>query len=87
MRDDIEKRVISTAVHIIATQCTIREAAREAGVSKSTTHNDMRERLPELNFAKYTIVRAILYDHKRTCHIRGGEAIRRIWAQKNADRR
>ncbi len=77
MRDDIEKRACELAVYIIETQSTVRAAARKFGVSKSTVHKDLSERLPQCNRALYRQVKAVLEQNKAERHIRGGMATRR----------
>ena len=70
MRENIEQRACELAVYIIETHATVRAAARHFGVSKSTVHKDLSERLPHWNRALYLQVKAVR-------HIRGGMATRR----------
>lgn len=77
MRDDIEKRACELAVYIIETQSTVRAAARKFGVSKSTVHKDLSERLEHCNRALYEQVKKVLELNKAERHIRGGMATRR----------
>ena len=77
MRDDIERRACELAVYIIETQSTVRAAAKKFGVSKSTVHKDLSDRLPQYNRALYLQVKAILEQNKAERHIRGGMATRR----------
>ena len=58
MKDYIEERVMEVAKYIIDSKATIRKTAKVFGVSKSTIHKDMTERLPKINptIAKETIV-------------------------------
>ena len=77
MRDDIEKRACELAVYIIETQSTVRAAAKKFGVSKSTVHKDLSDRLPQYNRALYLQVKAVLEQNKAERHIRGGMATRR----------
>lgn len=74
MKDYIEERVLLLANHIIETKCTVRAAAKAFGISKSTVHKDMTERLEEISQGLYEEVRAILNDNKAERHIRGGLA-------------
>ena len=76
MKDYIEERVILLANHIIDTKCTVRTAAKQFGISKSTVHKDITERLEEISQALYDEVRMILNDNKAERHIRGGLATR-----------
>ncbi len=77
MRDDIEKRACELAVYIIETQSTVRAAAKKFGVSKSTVHKDLSERLEHCNRALYEQVKEVLELNKAERHIRGGMATRR----------
>lgn len=77
MRDDIEKRACELAVYIIETQSTVRAAAKKFGVSKSTVHKDLSERLEHCNRALYEQVKEVLALNKAERHIRGGMATRR----------
>ena len=77
MRDDIERRASELAVYNIETQSTVRAAAKKFGVSKSTVHKDLSDRLPQYNRALYLQVKAVLEQNKAERHIRGGMATRR----------
>ena len=72
----IEERAISLAQYIINTGDTVRGAAKKFGVSKSTVHKDVSERLIHINFALAQEVRKILDENKAERHIRGGMATR-----------
>lgn len=77
MRTNIEERACDLAVYIIENKATVRAAASRFGVSKSTVHKDLTERLPRLNAALYQQVRQLLDLNKAERHIRGGLATRR----------
>ena len=77
MRTNIEERACDLAVYIIENQATVRAAAKQFGVSKSTVHKDLTERLPRLNPGLYWQVRRLLDLNKAERHIRGGLATRR----------
>ena len=77
MRTDIDQRACDLAVYIIENQATVRAAANQFGVSKSTVHKDLTERLPRLNQGLYRQVRQLLDLNKAERHIRGGLATRR----------
>ena len=70
----IESRVLDIAAYIIETGATVRTAAKEFGVSKSTVHKDMTARLKELNKSMAQDVAAVLEINKEERHIRGGYA-------------
>lgn len=76
MKEYIERRVLETADHIIATGTTVRGAAQVFGISKSTVHKDMTERLPELSPEKAEKVGKVLGENLAQRHIRGGNATR-----------
>lgn len=74
MHDYIKERTIKIALYIVETRNTVRTIAKEFGVSKSTVHKDLTERLPEINPELGNEVRDILEYHKSVRHLRGGEA-------------
>lgn len=76
MTDTIEERACELAVYIIETGATVRSAARHFGLSKSTVHKDLSQRLPQYNRSLYLQVRQILDINKAQRHIRGGIATR-----------
>lgn len=77
MKGNIEERAAELALYIIENKATVRAAAAKFGVSKSTVHKDLSERLPTFNRPLYLRVRAILEENKAQRHIRGGLATRR----------
>ena len=77
MTDNIEDRACALAVYMIETGATVRSAARHFGVSKSTVHKDLSQRLPQFNKTLYEQVRQVLELNKQQRHIRGGMATRR----------
>lgn len=76
LKEYIEERVLSIADYIIENETTVRQTAKKFGVSKSTVHKDVTERLAEFNPAMASKVRAILDVNKQERHIRGGMATR-----------
>ncbi len=74
MKDDLEKRAQELAVYIIENRATVRAAAKRFGISKSTVHKDLSERLALCNRSLYQQVRRILEINKAERHIRGGIA-------------
>ena len=76
MKTDIEVRAIELAEYIIRTKATVRAAAKEYGISKSTVHKDLTERLEKLDRALYLQVKEVLETNKAQRHIRGGIATR-----------
>ena len=76
MSDTIEQRVCDLAVYMIETGATVRAAATQFGISKSTVHKDLQQRLPQCNCNLYRQVRKVLDLNKQERHIRGGMATR-----------
>ena len=74
MKDYIEQRVLEIADYVINNQDTVRQTAKKFGVSKSTVHKDLVERLKVINPRKYDEVCEILRYNKAVRHIRGGKA-------------
>ena len=77
MHTNIEQRACDLAVYIIENRATVRSAARQFGISKSTVHKDLTERLEKVNPGLYRQVRQLLDINKAERHIRGGMATRR----------
>ena len=77
MHTNIEERACELAVYIIENKATVRSAAKQFGISKSTVHKDLTERLRGVNPALYSQVRELLDINKAERHIRGGMATRR----------
>lgn len=73
----MEKRACELAVYMIENNATIRAAAKQFGVSKSTVHKDLSERLERANPRLYAEVKVILERNKAERHLRGGIATRR----------
>ena len=76
MRTDIEERACDLALYIIENQGTVRSAAKQLGISKSTVHKDLSQRLPAFNRPLYLQVKDVLEQNKAERHIRGGIATR-----------
>jgi putative DeoR family transcriptional regulator (stage III sporulation protein D) len=75
-----EERTVLAAEYIIENGATVRSAAKKFGVSKSTVHKDVSERLRNLNLELYYEVKAVLEKNKQERHIRGGEATKEKYA-------
>ena len=82
MADTISERACELAVYMIETGATVRVAAQHFGVSKSTVHKDLSQRLPRINRGLYAQVRQVLDENKAQRHIRGGQATRRKYLGK-----
>lgn len=77
MKDYIQKRVLDLSQYITERKATVRQAAKFFGISKSTVHKDVTERLPDLNHNLAEEVKQILEINKAERHIRGGEATKK----------
>lgn len=74
MKDYIEERAISIADYIIENNATVRQTAKAFGISKSTVHKDVTERLSQINPTLAISARKVLDTNKSERHIRGGMA-------------
>ncbi len=87
MKDiSIEKRAIELAYYIINSKDTVRGAASKFGVSKSTVHKDISERLLKINPVLASEVRKILDKNKAERHIRGGMATKLKYSHMEKDK-
>lgn len=77
MKGNIEERAIALAQYIVEEKATVRAAAARFGVSKSTVHKDLSERLSSFHPILYRQVKAVLEENKAQRHIRGGQATQR----------
>lgn len=76
MRDYIEERAVEIANYIIENNATVRQTAKQFGISKSTVHKDCTDRLLQINPRMAKAVRHVLDINKQERHIRGGMATR-----------
>lgn len=77
MKGNMEERAQELALYIIENKATVRRAAQQFAISKSTVHKDLSERLPTINQGLYRQVKEILNENKAERHIRGGIATRK----------
>ena len=77
MHTDLEERACQLAVYMIETGATVRAAAKHFGISKSTVHKALTQRLCQCNYTLYLQVRQVLDKNKSERHIRGGLATKR----------
>ena len=82
MKDYIAQRAINIAIYIIENNATVRQAAKQFGVSKSTVHKDAGERIGYINPALASEVRKVLDQNKCERHIRGGLATKEKYLHK-----
>ncbi|MCI8503692.1 MAG: sporulation transcriptional regulator SpoIIID [Dorea sp.] len=83
MKDYIEERAEEIAYYIIEHKATVRQTAKKFGVSKSTIHKDVTERLIQINPSLASEARKILDLNKSERHIRGGLATREKYLHQN----
>ena len=74
MKGSVEERALSLGLYIATENATVRAAAKKFGISKSTVHKDVTERLERLNKSLFEEVRVVLDKNKAERHMRGGEA-------------
>ena len=84
MKDTVEQRVCELAVYIIETGATVRIAAKHFGISKSTVHKDISERLEKINPSLWKEAKQVLEHNKEERHIRGGMATKIKYENKRA---
>ena len=77
MNPELAQRCLLVADYLLARHATVRQAARAFGLSKSSVHKDMRQRLPLIAPRQAQEVAALLNYHKSVRHLRGGAATRR----------
>lgn len=77
LKDYIEQRAIEVGEYIIKTKATVRETAKKFGISKSTVHKDLTDRLVKIDPLLAKAAHVILDKNKAERHIRGGMATRR----------
>lgn len=80
MRDYIEQRALEIGEYIVEEGATVRQAAKKFGISKSTVHKDVTERLEQVNASLARETRKVLDINKSERHIRGGQATKAKYA-------
>lgn len=86
MHEHIADRCIHIGQYIVETGATVRAAAARFGVSKSSVHKDMGERLPQVHSALATEVHKVLIYNKSVRHLRGGEATRHKYSERKRNK-
>ena len=82
MWEYIEERAIKCAEYIVETGCTVRACSARFGISKSTVHKDVSERLKYIDAQLYERAREVLEKNLNERHIRGGIATKNKYEQK-----
>ena len=84
MKDYIEERAVDIANYIIDNNATVRQTAKAFGISKSTVHKDVTERLMQINPSLAKEARKVLDVNKQERHIRGGMATKEKYAHQHS---
>ena len=84
MKTYIEERAIEIANYMIEHNATVRQAAKNFGISKSTVHKDVTERLVQVNPTLAAQARNVIDVNKSERHIRGGLATKEKYAHQHA---
>ena len=82
MQRFVEERAVLLGTYIVEQKATVRSAAQRYGVSKSTVHTDVSERLRGIDRDLFEQVRAVLDENKAERHIRGGIATQKKYRQE-----
>ncbi len=85
MKGFVEQRAVELGEYIIQSKATVRKTAKKFGISKSTVHKDVSERLKKVNPQLYREVKSVLEINKAQRHIRGGMATRRKYKGDKQD--
>lgn len=84
MTDTMEARARELAAYVLETGATVRQTAERFGVSKSTVHKDLTQRLEQADRLLWLRVRQVLDRNKAQRHLRGGEATRKKYRNRRA---
>lgn len=82
----ILERCERLAIYILENNATVRDTAKKFGISKSTVHKDVTEKLYKCNYRLYIEVQKILLKNKSERHLRGGEATRKKYLFENQNK-
>lgn len=83
MKNHIEERAVAVANFIVSSNSTVRETARRFGISKSTVHKDITDRVEKIDPELARSVRKVLEVNKAERHIRGGLATREKYLRRH----
>lgn len=87
MKQSVDDRAAMLGEYIVKNKATVRHAARKFGVSKSTVHKDVSERLRHVDLGLYKEVRDVLAVNKAQRHIRGGMATKKKYERQSLHRK
>lgn len=83
MKDYMEERAAIFSRYIVENNATVRDTAKKFGISKSTVHKDVSQRLKNIDFDLYERVRVVLNKNKAERHIRGGMATKKKYEDEH----
>ncbi len=83
MDESITLRCLTVAHYMLEKRATVRQAAKVYGLSKSSVHKDMCQRLPRIDPRLARQVAALLQYNKAVRHLRGGEATRQRYRRQD----
>lgn len=83
MKDYMEERAVIFSRYIVENNATVRDTAKKFGISKSTVHKDVSQRLKNIDFDLYERVRVVLNKNKAERHIRGGMATKKKYEDEH----
>ena len=86
-QSEVQTRCLKIAEYILESKATVRQAAGVFGVSKSTVHKDMTERLGYYHPELKTPIREILEENKAQRHLRGGDATKRKYHEQKGSQK
>jgi putative DeoR family transcriptional regulator (stage III sporulation protein D) len=87
MKGIVEERAVELGEYIVQSKATVRAAAKKFGVSKSTVHKDVTQRLKQIDLQLYKKVQKVLEVNKAQRHIRGGQATKEKYARLNGHKK
>lgn len=90
LKSDGRERCVIIGQYVLDNNTTVRAAAKHYGISKSTVHKDITDKLKDCNYPLYCDVKAVLEQNKAERHIRGGKATKekyRILTESNEKKR
>ena len=85
MKGIVEERAAMLGEYIIENGATVRSTANKFGVSKSTVHKDVSERLAHISPALFAEAKSVLEQNKRERHLRGGEATKQKYERSREE--
>ncbi len=85
MKELLEMRALKLGEYMVENNATVRSTAKHFGVSKSTVHKDVSERLQDINSFLYKNVKKVLEVNKAQRHIRGGFATKNKYAKEKVE--